>query len=150
MVCAVCAFCVGAEVQEETKVLEKHPGVEVWTVRERIRWTSTDGERFNETVEGTLRVEVHASGYALEFQMMYDVAGLNWEAFPPTPRLWNDFGARRPYAVFEGDGLVGQLKLNRNWTKANGKITYCRPSTSFGISWHGESRVRAQYLYYLP
>jgi len=68
---------------------------------------------------------------------------------PPQVRLWNDTGTKRRYAVFDGTGLVGHLKINRSWTRANGKITYSDPSLIFGISWYGEGRVRAQYSHYV-
>ena len=154
LVCAVCAFCLGAEVQEVSKGEQKLPGYEVWSVREVRRFTDNDGGRFREVEYYTLRVYLDGSGRAFMFEAYDQGAQLMWDATPPVePRPWNDFSAKKAYVCFNCESLlyygrlVGHLKLNRSWTRATGKIV---AAVWFGKPYPCEGRVKAEYLYYQP
>ena len=156
LVCVVCAFCVGAEVQEVSKagLAKVAPYVEVWSVRETRRWTYDDGGRWNERLAYDLYVHMDTFG-DVDYVDAWDGGVLLWTAWPPLPRLWNYFTERRPYVCFGGDYLepgtfgrvVVQLKINRKWLKANGKITGA--INLWGWNAYLDGRVRAEYLYTL-
>ena len=152
LVCVVCVLCVGAEVQEASKATPTKAYVEVWRVTETRRWTYDDGERWNERLAYDLYVYVNGSGNADYFAAWDDWGWLLWEGYPEIPRAWNDWNERRPYVCFSGDYLdalggtvVGQLKINRKWVRANGKITGA--INLWGWNAYLDARIRAEYLY---
>jgi hypothetical protein len=162
LVCAVCALCLGAQVQEPTKGDQEptkgdgrlflgSPYWEYWNVKEVRHWTSTDGYKENETVYYTLEVAVDATGVATDFTAYDDSMVVIWAAQPPVPRVWNDFSAKKPCATFSNCALIGLLKLNTKWLKATGTLTQ---SVSDGVwpnlSWYSEGNVNATYQYTNP
>ncbi len=150
LVCVVCAFCVGAEVQDVSKSTPTKDYVEIWRVRETRRWTYDDGDRWNERLEYDLYVFVNSSGDAYEFQAWPDFGPALWQAWPELGRPWNDWNERRPYVCFSGPyyaatsgTVVAQLKINRKWEKANGKIT--GSINLYGWNAYLDARIRAEY-----
>ena len=85
----------------------------------------------------------------------WDGGWLLWSAWPQLTRPWNDFTERKPYVCFGGDyvdlgtsgRVVGQLKINRKWLRANGKIT--GSVNLYGLNAYLDGRVRATYIYTL-
>jgi len=156
LVCVVCAFCVGAEVQEVSKAVPAKflAYTEVWRVTESRRWTYDDGARASQKLAYDLLVYVNSFNDAYAFEA-YDDWGWNlWNAQPPVGRPWNDYTEKRPYVCFAGPydsgmpgTVVGQLKINRKWLKATGKITGAINAYGWNVNLDG--KVKAEYLYTL-